>query len=404
MRALAVVGVIAGVLSSSCAIQPNDHTLPGQAAVGDDGYTVHVHFDQIENLVPNSTVQKDNVVIGTVGEIEVDGWEAVVELHLLDDVQLPGDAMFSIGQKTLLGAQYVEVSAAPAATDARVDAVLRQGDVIGVEQTGSYPATEQVLGAVALLLNNGGLSQISTITGELSTALEGRVPDTRNLIRHTNELLVVLDTNRNEIVSALESLDALSAGLNADQRKFVNAVKRISPGLRVLEEERENLVKAVTDTARVSKRAVRVVQVNEAALLTNLDSLGPILTNLGQVSESLPEALKLGLTIPWPAMTTRNAIKGDYLNLFTTVDLRTTTLDHVWLNGVSPALQAGNPLADPLIIPDAASGAGPDSGGRLTDQLDDQLGKLLNLPRGQGDGAGSSAGKTSCLLSLLGLC
>jgi len=404
MRALAVVGVIAGVLSSGCAIQPNDHTLPGQAAVGDDGYTVHVHFDQIENLVPNSTVQKDNVVIGTVGEIEVDGWEAVVELHLLDDVQLPGDAMFSIGQKTLLGAQYVEVSAAPAATDARVDAVLRQGDVIGVEQTGSYPATEQVLGAVALLLNNGGLSQISTITGELSTALEGRVPDTRNLIRHTNELLAVLDTNRNEIVSALESLDALSAGLNADQRKFVNAVKRISPGLRVLEEERENLVKAVTDTARVSKRAVRVVQVNEAALLANLDSLGPIFTNLGQVSESLPEALKLGLTIPWPAMTTRNAIKGDYLNLFTTVDLRTTTLDHVWLNGVSPALQAGNPLADPLIIPDSASGAGPDSGGRLTDQLDDQLGKLLNLPRGQGDGAGSSAGKTSCLLSLLGLC
>ncbi|KRA28050.1 MULTISPECIES: MCE family protein [unclassified Nocardioides] len=400
-RALWGVAVIATLLTSGCAIQPNDNTLPGQTAVGDDGYTVSVHFDQIENLVPNSTVQKDNVVIGTVGKIEVDGWEAVVELHLLDDAPLPADAMFSIGQKTLLGAQYVEVSTAAAETAAR-PAVLREGDVIGVEQTGAYPATEQVLGAVALLLNNGGLSQISTITGELSTALAGRVPDTRSLIRHTNQLLAVLDSNRNEIVSALESLDALGAGLRSDQAELVHAVKRISPGLRLLEEEREHLVKAVTDTARVSNRAARVIRVSEPALMANLDALGPILTNLGKVSEALPEALKLGLTIPWPAMTTHNAIKGDYFNLFTTLDLRTSTLDEAWLRGVPPELQAGNPLEDPLALPDSAGdGARPDPGDRLGEQLGNLLDLPLDLPLGQDEGGSTAHG---CLLSLLGLC
>ncbi|MFC5731497.1 MULTISPECIES: MCE family protein [Nocardioides] len=386
---LAAGCVVGALTSSGCAIQPNDHTLPGQTAVGDDGYTVTVRFDQIENLVPNSTVLKDNVVIGTVASIDTADWEAVVELRLLHDTPLSKDAVFSIGQKTLLGAQYVEVVVPPKPSESK----LADGDVVPVEQTGTYPATEQVLGAVALLLNNGGLSQISTITGELSTAFKGRVPDTRGLIRHAKELLAVLDSNRDEIVSALEALDSLSAGLRNDQDLLFDAIDRINPGLRVLEEERERLVNAVTDTSRTSNRAVRVVQASEPALLANLDALGPILTNLGRVSESLPEALKMGLTIPWPAMTTRDAIRGDYFNQFTTLDLRDSTLADTWLGGLPPALQAGDPIEDPLTLTEDDD----DPGGGLGDDLDDLL-----LPGPDRDR--DNADPSGCLLSALGLC
>lgn len=355
-RVLVPATLVAGLLLTGCDIQPNDNTLPGQVAVGDDGYTVEVHFDQIENLVPNSTVQKDNVVIGTVGEIRAEGWEAVVDLHLLDDVRLPADAVFSIGQKTLLGAQYVEVSAPAQSTGGR----LAAGAVVPVAQTGTYPATEQVLGAVALLLNNGGLSQISAITGELSTALRDRVPDTRGLIRHTNELLAVLDANKSEIVHALESLDSLSAGLRKDQERIATAIDRITPGLKVLDQERNRLVKAVTRTSRTGARAVEVIRASESALLANLDSLGPILTKLGEVSETLPEALKLGLTIPFPVMTTRKAMRGDYANLFATLDLRDSSLLGSWLGliGVPPTAPADTPEAPVTPVtpatPDAA--------------------------------------------------
>lgn len=349
--------VAALLLTTGCDIQPNDNTLPGQVAVGDDGYTVEVHFDQIENLVPNSTVQKDNVVIGTVGEITTDGWEAVVTLHLLEDVALPADAVFSIGQKTLLGAQYVEVAAPERSAGGR----LADGAVVPVAQTGTYPATEQVLGAVALLLNNGGLSQISSITGELSTALRDRVPDTRGLIRHANDLLAVLDANRTEIVTALDSLNSLSAGLRKDQDRIATAIDRITPGLQVLERERNRLVKAVTATGRAGDRAVRVVRASEEALLANLDALGPILTQLGKASESLPDALKIGLTIPFPVMTARNALKGDYANLFATLDLRGQSLLGSWLGliGTPPALQAGDPVEGPLAPPAAGTPTAP---------------------------------------------
>jgi phospholipid/cholesterol/gamma-HCH transport system substrate-binding protein len=389
--------LLAGALAvSGCAIQPNDHTLPGQVAVGDDGYTVTVHFDQIENLVPNSTVQSDNVVIGTVASIDTEDWKAVVKLRLLRDIPLPKDAVFSIGQKTLLGAQYVDVKAAGTKTEAG-DAVLQDGDVVPIDQTGAYPATEQVLGAVALLLNNGGLSQISTITGELSTALHGKVPDTRGLIRRANDLLKVLDRNRGEIVAALESLDTLSAGLAGDRTRLVEAIDRIAPGLRVLEEERHRLVAAVAAASRTSQRAVGVIHGSEEALLANLDALGPIFRNLGRVSESLPEALKMGLSIPFPAMTTPRAIKGDYLNLFTTLDLRSSSLAEVWLGGLPPGLQAGDPVKGPLAIPNT-----PLQGPVKT--LEDTVTGLLNLPLGQDPAPPSTGAPAGCLLSLLGLC
>ncbi|HET7735359.1 MAG TPA: MlaD family protein [Nocardioidaceae bacterium] len=408
-RWFAVTLAAAALLSSGCAVQPNDNTLPGQVAVGDDGYTVKVHFDQIENLVPNSTVQRDNVVIGTVGQIDVEGWEAVVDMHLLKSVPLPTDVIFSIGQKTLLGAQYVEVSVPDSGDSSETGGteqvtrasarplgrMLEEGDVIGVDQTGTYPATEQILVAVALLLNNGGLSQISTITGELSTALRNKVPDTRGLIRHANELLAVLDSNRSEIVAALESLNNLSSGLREDQRSIATAIDRITPGLKVLETERTRLVSALTHAGRAGDRAVRVIRVSETALLANLDSLGPILTNLGRVSESLPEALKIAVTIPFPAMTTTNILAGDYANLFATIDLGTTALAESWLGGLPPALQAGDPIENPL-APAPNPGAGDAGGSADSDTAD-------------GDGAPPTPTPTEeptsgCLLKILGLC
>lgn len=344
-RIVATAAALVIGLTGCTSLQPNDHTLPGQPGVGSDGYTVTVTFDEVANLVPNSAVQMDNVVIGTVAGITVSDWQAKVRLRLRKSARVPADSTFAIGQKTLLGAQYVDVSApGPASSPSSASSieaaterteVLQHGARVPVTQTGTHPATEQVLGAVALLLNNGGLSQIETITSELAAALDDRVPDTRSLVRRTNELLAVLDDNKSEIVEALEALDRLSAGLAEDRTVLANAIDDIAPGLRTLEEERQSLVRVVTRTGETGAQATKVIRASRGALLANLDALRPILTSLGEVGDSIPEALKIGLTIPFPAMTTTNAISGDYTNLFATLDLRGSSLTDTWLSGCS---------------------------------------------------------------------
>jgi phospholipid/cholesterol/gamma-HCH transport system substrate-binding protein len=340
LGALLILGAGTG-----CDLQPNSYTFPGQKAVGDDGYTVTVAFDKVENLVPNSNVQRDNVTIGTVTTIKVDGdWHARVTLRIADDQQLPKDARFAIGQKTLLGAQYVEVSAPDRATSA---AYLTDGAAVPISQTGTYPSTEHVLGAASLLLNNGGLSQLSTITGELSTALSGRVPQTRDLVDQLDQLLTVLDANRGDIVHALEALGSLSKDLRAHQTDIGRAIDHITPGLQALNAERGELVRAIRDTGRLGVDAGRVIEVNERAILANLSSLRPVLAQVGAASGQLVDALKIGFTIPFPAMTSTNAIKGDYANLFATLDLSGTSLASMWLGG-GAAFQSGDPLTSPL--------------------------------------------------------
>ena len=64
----------------------------------------------------------------------------------------------------------------PAATD------LASGDVIPITHTGSAPETEEVLGALSLLLNGGGLQQIKIITTELNKALDGNEAAIRDLL------------------------------------------------------------------------------------------------------------------------------------------------------------------------------------------------------------------------------
>ncbi|GAA3520340.1 MCE family protein [Nocardioides daeguensis] len=345
-------GVVAAVVLagtfSACELQPNDNTLPGQVATGEEGYDVTVVFEQVENLVPNSQVMLDNVTIGTVAKIDVEDWQAKVRLRLLDSVELPADATFSIGQKTLLGAQFVEV-----ATDGSTAADrLAPGATVPVGQTGVRPSTEQVLASASLLLNNGGLSQIATITEEMTTALDQRVPDAKTLIGRMNELLDVLDANKDDMVTALRAMDSLSGTLASERDVVATALQEIGPGMRVLNRERRTLTQALRRTSRAADSAGNLVALNEGVLLSNLEALLPTLTRLGESATEIPEALKYAITVPFPLMTSQEVIRGDYANLFATIDVSVNELAGQFLRGgLLPGLAGGDPLRDPVEAP-----------------------------------------------------
>ena len=390
----AAVSLLPAILATGCSLQPNENTLPGQVATGSDGYTVTVHFESVENLVPNSQVLLDDVVVGTVTDIRVEDWHAAADLRLLDSVPIARDARFTVGQKTLLGAQYVQVSSDTTQASAGAADLLEEGDDVPLDSTDQAPGTEQVLAGVALLLNNGGLSQISTITDELTSALADRQLDARGLVTRSNELLAVLDETRGEIVRALDSLERLSRGLAEDRDVIARAIDQVGPGLAALEQERARLVDAVTTSGRASTRAVGVIQASQEAVLANLAALGPILSNLGKAATRLPEALKIAITIPFPAMTTEKTLRGDYSNLFATIAVTGGGLADLLLGtGQLPAMQSGDPLLDPLQT------QGQDAGGSGNATSNGGKGQQGQPAQEDDDESGGP-----CLLGLLGDC
>jgi len=350
MKRLVVLLPVLALLSGCFSLNPNDHTHPGQVALGSDGYTVTAEFADMQNVVPNSTVQRNNVVIGTITRIRVENWTARVTMRLLRSVRLPANAMFKIGQKTLLGAQYVEVEdpTTPAGK-------LKDGATVPVSATGTYPETEQVLAGVALLLNNGGLSQISTITGELNKALAGRVPDTRTLVARLNRLLASLNTHKADLLKVLDAADSLTAKVAAQSHRVERAVRSIAPGLTTLAAQRQQLVTTISDLGRLSASAEKVVLTSQAGLLANLRQLQPVLKGLAASGSDLANSLKVLITIPFPVMTTLNGVRGDYMNLFSTFDVSLPSLKEAFLgNSLSADASGPDPLAA-LFLPSSSA-------------------------------------------------
>ncbi|MEH3034796.1 MAG: MCE family protein [Aeromicrobium erythreum] len=343
-RATAVVVALA-LVAGGCSLHPNDNTLPGQVALGSDGYTVTGVFDKVDNLVPNSTVQHDDVVIGTVTKITVVDFQAHVTMRLRKSERLPANVRFTIGQKTLLGAQFVDVVDPPDPSGS-----LRAGAVLRQDLTGTYPETEKILAGVSLLLNNGGLSQINDITTELNTTLDQRVPDTRDLITRLNRLLRTLDARKDDIVRALESLNRLTRTIARQRATVARAIDDIGPGLAALERQRALLVDATTTLGRFSATTNQLVNASQESLLANLGALRPIVKELERSGKALPESLDFLVTIPFPVSTTPKALKGDYGNLFLTLDASVPSLLSAFV-GTGAAADTSAAMSDPLADP-----------------------------------------------------
>ncbi len=65
-----------------------------------------------------------------------------------------------------------------------------------MSRTTANATVEEVLGALSLLLNGGGISQLHTIMTQLNAALSGNEPQIRSLLAQLAHLLVNLNVHR----------------------------------------------------------------------------------------------------------------------------------------------------------------------------------------------------------------
>ncbi|MFI5535957.1 MCE family protein [Nocardia sp. NPDC051900] len=348
----------------------NSLPMPGTEGTAPGSYEVRVQMPNVTTLTRNSPVRVHDVAVGTVSRIEVEDWHALVTVSLNPDVHLPANAVAKIGQTSLLGSNHLELSEP---TDQPPEGQLKAGDVIPLARAGTYPTTEQVLSSLSVVLNGGGVAQLETITHELNSALTGREDAIRDLLPQLNELATNLDRQTGDIIAAMSGLDRLGGQL-AEQRDVVaEAIEQIHPALTVLADRRANITRAITALGELSDVVRRIVAASGDDLKANLHSLVPVLKSLSDTGSDLTEALKILATFPFPMKNLDHAIKGDYLNLFMTVDITGKRLDSNFLTGTplggrfggvegalgsfapGTAAQNGDPATGPLQAPPPAA-------------------------------------------------
>lgn len=324
----AVVGVLMGsVALSGCDFDVYSLPLPGGTDVGDDPIRVTVQFQDVLDLVPQSTVKVNDVSVGKVTAIDLDGYTAEVELELRKDTELPENTVAEIRQTSLLGEKFV--SLAPPETGAT--GTLSDGEVIPLERSGRNPEIEEVLGALSLILNGGGVAQLKTITQEVNKAVTGREDDVRSVLDQVNTFTGTLDANKGDIVSALESLNRLSVEARKQQDNINLALDELPSALTSIDGQRQDLVKMLDALNQLSDVGVQVISQSKAATIDSLKQLQPVLNQLAASGDDLVNAFNTFYAYPFvdevvgrDPQVARNLHIGDYTNLSVTLELDLT--------------------------------------------------------------------------------
>ena len=201
------MAVLAVAALAGCGFRgANSFPLPGIKGGGPGSYTVQAQMSDVQNLERNSRVRVNDVTVGNVTNIELQGWHALVIMTINGDVDLPANATAMVGQTSLLGSVHVEL-APPARVPA--EGKLKNGSLIPLLSSGTYPSTERTLAGVSLVLNGGGLGQIQDITKSLSTAFSGREADLRSLLGQLDKFVGYLNDQKGDIIAATDSLNNL---------------------------------------------------------------------------------------------------------------------------------------------------------------------------------------------------
>lgn len=327
LRPVAMVASAMIVLSGCGSIY--EVPLPGGADVGSNPITVHAEFRDVLDLVPQTTVKVDDVTVGKVKSIKLKGYTADVTLLLPRDIDLPDNARAEIRQTSLLGEKFVSLAAPEDPSTGK----LGNGDRIPLSRTNRNPEVEEVLGALSLLLNGGGVGQLKTIAAELNTTFGGRESEVRSVLDQLHSFTGQLAANKEQIVRSIDSLNRLAISLKKQDGSIKLALDDLPAALKSIDGQRKDLVKMLRALSKLSGIGVKVIKASKESTINSLRDLAPVLDKLADAGQDLPNALQVFLTYPFvdesvgrDPQVARNLHMGDYTNLSARLDINVTAL------------------------------------------------------------------------------
>ncbi|AQT81092.1 mammalian cell entry protein [Mycolicibacterium litorale] len=295
----------------------NSAPLPGTAGRGSGAATYHVELANVGTLESNSPVLIGDVVVGSVGKMTVRDWHADVEVSVKPDVVVPANAVATVGQTSLLGSMHLALNPPLGQSPA---GRLQPGATLGLNQSSTYPSTEQTLSALSVVVNGGGLGQIGDIVHEFNAALDGRQDQVRDLLGRLNDFVGLLAQQRDSINASITSLNRLAGVFAGQNAVLTEALKRIPPALDVLVKEQPRITTALEKLGRFSDLATGLINDTQADLVRNLTNLEPTLRALADVGPKLDTVLAYATTFPYTQNFIDRAIRGDYMNQFIVFD------------------------------------------------------------------------------------
>ncbi|MBW0017097.1 MAG: MCE family protein [Mycobacterium sp.] len=317
------------LITTGCAFNGlNSLPLPGAVGrplVGAGSNIYRVEVANVGTLEANSPVMIDDVIVGSISKITVQGWHAVVEISVKPGTVIPANSVASVGQTSLLGSMHLELN--PPLDQPASGRLQPCGHPIDkcvslpLNRTSTYPSTEQTLSSLSVVLNAGGLGQIGDVIHNFNAALSGHAGEVRDLLVRLDRFVGTFDNQRDNLIASIQALNRLASTFAGQRDVIAQALNKIPPALDVLIKERPRLTSALSKLGTLSDTATRLVNDAGDDLVKNLQNLGPTLQALADIGPELDAAIAYAPTFPFTQGAIDRFIRGDYVNGYFIIDL-----------------------------------------------------------------------------------
>jgi phospholipid/cholesterol/gamma-HCH transport system substrate-binding protein len=359
----------------------NSLPLPGTAGHGGGAYEITVEIPDVATLPQNSPVFVDDVTVGSVGGIKAEqrpdgSFYAAVKLAVDKNVVLPCNATAKVSQTSLLGSLHIELARPKENPTGRLSD--RNCPPIPEANTSRAPTTEEVFSALGVVVNKGNVASLEEITDETYQAVAGRQAQFHDLVPRLAELTAGLNNQVNEIIDAVDGLNRFSAILARDKDNLGRALDTLPDALRVLNKQRDHIVEAFTALHKLATVTSHVLAKTKVDFAEDLKDLYSVVKALNDNRKDFITSLQLLLTFPFPNFGIKQAVRGDYLNVFTTFDLTLRRLGETFFTtsyALDPNMMHMSEILNP---PDFLTGEMANLSGQAADPF--------NIPPGTASG------------------
>ena len=223
-----------------------------------------------------------------------------------------------------------------------------------------------MLSALGVVVNKGNLGALQDITDEAYAAVAGRAGSFTDLVPKLAQLADSLAQQTDDIIAAAEGLNRFAGILASNKDSLGRALDTLPAALKVLNANRTNIVDAFAALGRLGVVAADVLAKTKVDFAADFKDLFPVIKALNDHSDAFIKDLEFLPTFPFHYKYLRQAVRGDYLNVFVTFDLTLRRLGESVLttSTLDPNMRHLNEVVNP---PDMLTGAMANLSGQAAD-------------------------------------
>lgn len=278
--ALAAVGAVS--LASGCGFTVEDVPLPKPGLSGET-FTVKAVFENALNLPDQAKVKIGGSDVGVVTHIETKNFQAIVDLSIRKDIELPVGTTAELRQATPLGDVFVAVSKPPTQPGAEL---LEDGDTLPIEQTSAGATVEELLLSVSLLFNGGGIAHLSRLGSELDSIVGGRSDQVVHLVNELTGVVGSMNANSARIDSVLGEFSVLADTIQARRDSLGQVADTLPEMIGAVAENNRALGDLLTKVATMSAALGDYSNTTGGELANLLDSTDKLMAALAATGDS----------------------------------------------------------------------------------------------------------------------